>query len=31
MEWQLFFQITGLMCIAALLTLAVINAARGDK
>lgn len=29
MEWQLFFQIMGLMFFAALLALAVVNAAKG--
>lgn len=31
MEWRLFFQIVGLMFFAALLALAVINAARGKQ
>jgi hypothetical protein len=31
MEWRLFFQILGLMFVAALLALAVVNAARGKK
>ena len=31
MEWQLFLQIMGLMFFAALLALAVINAAKGNK
>lgn len=31
MEWQLFWQIFGLMSYGALLTLAVINASKGNK
>lgn len=31
MQWQLFFQILGLMFFAAMLVLAVINSARGKK
>lgn len=31
MEWKLFFQILGLMFFAAMLTLAVVNAAKGKK
>lgn len=31
MEWQLFWQLIGLMSYAALLTLAVINSVRGKK
>lgn len=31
MEWRLFFQILALMFFAAMLALAVVNAARGKK